>query len=133
VTNIAAPEWAGDDWAIAVPLSEMAGSSNLVAGTVYHWRVCAADTYRATSPWSASSFQFGVAPPRPATISGLRPTGSGDMALEWQGASGLLYVEYSLTLSPPDWHTIAGPLQGTNWIFTPIPGATSGYYRVRSE
>jgi hypothetical protein len=32
--------------------------------------------------------------------------------------------------NPP---TIAGPLSGTNWTFTPLPGSASGFYRLRCE
>ena len=124
-----------EDWAIAVPLSNLTGSSNLVAGAVYHWRVRAADTHGAYSAWPAGdqTFQFGIASPRPATLTGLRPGTNGTMSLEWQGASGQLFVEYSLSLNPANWQTITGPLHGTNWTFTPVPGAKSGFYRVRSE
>ena len=116
-------------------LSELAGSSNLVAGNIYHWRIRAADTHNGLSAWSAGdySFQFGIAPPRPATLSGLRAGANGTMVLEWQDASGALFVEFSLSLSSPNWQTIAGPLRGTSWTFTPVPGAQSGFYRVRSE
>jgi hypothetical protein len=124
-----------ENWAMAVPLSDLAGSSNLVAGALYLWRVRAADTYGAYSAWPAGdrTFQFGIAPPRPATLSGLRHGPNGTMSLEWQGASGQLFVEFSLSLKPANWQTIAGPLNGTNWTFTPVPGAQSGFYRVRSE
>jgi hypothetical protein len=135
-TNIVVPVVpVGDDWAIAVPLSDLAGSSNLVAGALYHWRVRAADTHGAYSAWPASdqTFQFGIAPPRPATLTGLRRGPNGTMSLEWQGASGQLFVEFSFSLKPANRQTIAGPLNGTNWNFTPVPGAQSGFYRVRSE
>ena len=55
------------------------------------------------------------------------------MSLEWEGAAGELYVEFSLSLTTPNWLTIAGPLQGTNWTFTPVPGSPSGFFRVRSQ
>jgi hypothetical protein len=136
VTNLVNAAVLGEEnWAMAVPLSDLAGSSNLVAGALYHWRVRAADTYGAYSAWPAGdrTFQFGIAPPRPATLSGLRHGPNGTMSLEWQGASGQLFVEFSLSLKPANWQTIAGPLNGTNWTFTPVPGAQSGFYRVRSE
>jgi hypothetical protein len=136
VTNLVVAAAPGEEnWAIAVPLSDLAGSSNLVAGTLYHWRVRAADTYGAYSAWPAGdqTFQFGIAPPRPATLTGLRRGSDGTMSLEWEGASGQLFVEFSLFLKPANWQTIAGPLNGTNWTFTPVPGAQSGFYRVRSE
>ena len=55
------------------------------------------------------------------------------MTLDWHGDAGDLYIEYSLSLGPANWQTIAGPLRGTNWAFTPVPGARSGFYRVRSQ
>jgi hypothetical protein len=136
VTNLVNAAALGEEnWAMAVPLSDLADSSNFVAGAVYHWRVRAADTHGAYSAWPTGdqTFQFGIAPPRPAILTGLRPSSNGTMSLEWQGASGQLFVEYSLALRPANWQTIAGPLHGTNWTFTPVPGAKSGFYRVRSE
>ncbi len=136
MTNIVVVTAPGEeDWAIAIPLSELTATSNLVAGAVYHWRVRAADTHGAYSAWPTGdhTFQFGKAPPAPATLTGLRRGANGTMSLEWQGAAGELYVEFSLSLTTPNWQTIAGPLQGTNWIFTPVPGSPSGFYRVRSQ
>ncbi len=136
VTNIVVPTSPGEEnWAIAIALGELTSPSNLVAGAVYHWRVRAADTYGAYSDWSAAdrTFQFGFAPPLPATLSGLRRGPNGTMTLDWQGAAGELYVEFSLSLTSPNWQTIAGPLNSTNWTFTPVPGGQSGFYRVRSE
>ena len=135
-TNIAAVAVPpGGNWALTLPLSALPGADNLVPGTLYHWRVSAQDLRGLSSDWSpgANTFQFGIAPPRPATLTGLRPGANGTMTLEWEGAAGELYVEFSLLLNPANWQTIAGPLRGTNWTFTPMPGARSGFYRVRSQ
>ncbi len=136
VTNMpAAAVPPGSNWVLALPLSALPGAENLVAGTLYYWRISAQDLRGLSSDWSpgANTFQFGVAPPRPGTLSGLRRGSDGTMTLEWQGAAGELYVEFSLSLGTPNWQTIAGPLRGTNWTFTPVPGAGSGFYRVRSQ
>jgi hypothetical protein len=136
VTNLVFAAAPGEsDWAIAVPLSELAGSSNLDAGAVYHWRVRAVDTHGAYSAWPAGdqTFQFGIVGSHSAMLVSLRTGPNGTMILEWEGASGKVFVEFSLSLKPANWQTIAGPVQGTNWTFTPEPGAQSGFYRVRSE
>jgi hypothetical protein len=55
------------------------------------------------------------------------------MTLEWTGAAGRVFVEFSHSLNPPQWYTVAGPLTGTNWTFLPVPGTSAGFYRLRSE
>lgn len=135
-TNLPALAWpTGFYWVIGLALEDLPGSSHLDAGTVYHWRVSAQDSHGLNSSWSAGprTFQYGIAPPRPGTISAMHPGPNGTMAIEWTGAAGRIFVEHTLQLNPPNWQTIAGPLQGTNWIFTPVPGSPSGFYRLRSE
>jgi len=135
-TNIpAVPVPPGSNWVLTLPLSVLPGTDTLVTGTLYYWRVSVQDLRGLSSDWSpgANTFQFGKAPPASATLTGLRRGANGTMSLEWEGAAGELYVEFSLSLTTPNWQTIAGPLYGTNWIFTPIPGSPSGFYRVRSQ
>jgi hypothetical protein len=122
-------------WTISLALQDLAGSSSFAPGTTYFWRVRALDRHALGASWSAGmhTFQYGIAPPRPATFAGLRRGTNGTMSLQWYGAAGDLYVEYSLLLYPANWQTIAGPLHSTNWTFTPVPGARSGFYRVRSQ
>lgn len=97
--------------------------------------VGAQDLRGLSSDWSlgAITFQFGQAPPAPAMLTGLHRRANGTRSLEWQGAAGELYVAFSLSLTTSNWQTIAGPLHGTDWIFTPMPGSPSGFYRVRSQ
>ncbi|NLH84269.1 MAG: hypothetical protein GX450_02440 [Verrucomicrobia bacterium] len=125
----------GGNWVLSLPLQELPGAQNLVLGTRYYWRVSAQDLRGLSSDWSAgeAAFQFGKVIPAPATLTGLRRGPNGTMSLEWEGAAGELYVEFSLSLTTPNWLTIAGPLQGTNWTFTPVPGSPSGFFRVRSQ
>ncbi|HZL78448.1 MAG TPA: hypothetical protein VFC17_06315, partial [Candidatus Limnocylindrales bacterium] len=121
------------DWAIAIALKNLAGSSNLITGTSYHWRVRAVDTFGAYSAWSADDhvFQFGIVAPHLSPVLSLQPGSNGSLTLGWTGGTGQFYVEFSASLNPPDWQTIAGPLQTTNWVLTPGPGDQSGFYRLR--
>jgi hypothetical protein len=137
-TNILALAWPpGSYWIIGLPLDSFSGSSNLVAGTTYYWRVRAQDLHGLSSDWSAGqhTFQFGTAAPEPepAAITGLRRGTNGTLVLQWTAVPCPIFVEHSPRLNPSDWQTVAGPVTGTNWTFTPAPGATSGFYRLRSE
>ena len=135
-TNIAAVAVPpGSNWVLSLPLRALPGADNLVAGILYYWRVSAQDLRGLSSNSSpgAITFRFGQPLPAPAMLTGLRRGADGTMSFECQGAAGELYLEFSLSLTTPNWHTIAGPLHGTNWIFTPVPGSPSGFYRVRSQ
>ena len=125
----------GTNWVLTLPLNALPGAENLVAGTLYYSRISAQDLRGLSSAWSAglNTFQFGIAPPRPGTITAFRRGANGQMTLEWTGAAGRVFVEFSHSLNPPQWYTVAGPLTGTNWTFLPVPGTSSGFYRLRSE
>ena len=125
----------GTNWVLTLPLGALPGANDLVEGTLYHWRINAQDLRGLCSDWSAgvNTFQFGIAPPRPSTITAFRLNASGQVTLEWTGGAGQMYVEFSYTLSPPQWYELAGPLTGTSWTFTPLPNSQSGFYRVRSR
>jgi hypothetical protein len=60
----------GTNWVLTLPLNALPGAENLVAGTLYYWRISAQDLRGLSSAWSAglNTFQFGIAPPRPGTI-----------------------------------------------------------------
>jgi len=135
VTNIPAIEVPpGSNWVLSLPLNSLPGAQNLVWRTLYYWRISAQDQRGLSSAWSAPwPLQYGPPAPKPGTITGIRREPDGRLTIEWTGASGLVYIEFSPTLDPADWYTVAGPLQGTNWTFMPIPGTTSGFYRLRSE
>jgi len=135
VTNIPAIEVPpGSNWVLSLPLNSLPGAQNLVWRTLYYWRISAQDQRGLSSAWSAPwPLQYGPPAPKPGTITGIRRGPDGRLTIEWTGASGLVYIEFSPTLDPADWYTVAGPLQGTNWTFMPIPGTTSGFYRLRSE
>ncbi len=135
-THIPAPPLPpAGDWALTLPLSALPGTDALVSGTLYYWRISAQDLRGMSSAWSAGlqTFQFGLGEPRAGTITAFRRGEGNEMILEWSGAAGSVYVEFTHGMNPPQWHTVAGPLQGTAWSFSPIPGTTSGFYRLRSE
>ena len=57
----------------------------------------------------------------------------GVVSLRWPDTEQDVYVEFTPSLKPPQWRTIAGPLQGTNWTSTPVPGQPTGFYRLRLQ
>jgi hypothetical protein len=135
-TNIPAVALPPDGtWAMALPLSVLPGSENLVLGRPYHWRVCAQDLRGLSSDWSPgmNTFHFGAIPPQGGEITGLRLGTNGQLTLEWTGTVGSVFVEFSETLNATQWQTVAGPLVETSWTFTPTPGTPSGFYRLRCE
>ncbi|MDW8309708.1 MAG: hypothetical protein RMK20_10075, partial [Verrucomicrobiales bacterium] len=134
-TNIPAIELPpGTNWVLSLPLNSLPGVQNFVWRTLYHWRVSAQDQRGLSSAWSAPwPLQYGPPAPRAGTLTAIRRGVGGQITLEWANAAGFVYVEFTPTLNPPQWHTVAGPLGGTNWTFTPQPGSPSGFYRLRSE
>ncbi len=134
-TNIPAIEVpSGTNWVLSLPLNSLPGAQNLVWRTLYYWRVSAQDQRGLSSAWSAAwPLPYGPTAPRAGTLTGLRAAPGNQRTLEWTGAAGLIYVEFTPTLDPPQWYTVAGPLTGTNWTFTPLSGSTSGFYRLRCE
>ena len=134
-TNIPAIEVPpGSNWVLSLPLNTLPGAQNLVWRTLYHWRISAQDQRGLSSAWSvAGPLQYGPPAPHAGTLTGLRTGPGNQLTLEWTGAAGLIYVEFSHTLNPPQWHTVAGPWSGTNWTFRPLPGSASGFYRLRCD
>jgi len=135
-TNVPAyPTPEGAYWTIAKPLAGLVGPTALTSGTIYHWRVRARDLRGLQSAWSTGpmTFQFGAPTPRGGAITVLKPAGNGVMAMEWAGAQGSIFVDFTYSLTRPNWLPVAGPLQGTNWLFTPVPGASTGFYRLRAQ
>jgi len=135
VTNIpaiATPP--GSNWVLTLPLNSLPGAQNFVWRTQYHWRISAQDQRGLNSAWSAAwPLQYGPPAPRAGTLTGIRNLPGGQLTLEWRDAAGLVHVEFSPSLESPSWQTVAGPLGGTNWTFTPPPGHATGFYRLRSD
>ncbi|NQT83646.1 hypothetical protein HQ563_11515 [bacterium] len=53
--------------------------------------------------------------------------------LDWSAAMGQVTIEYTPTLSPPDWQAITVPMSETSYTVEIPPGAPSGYYRLMEE
>jgi hypothetical protein len=134
-TNIPAIEMPpGTNWVLSLPLSSLPGAQNFVWRTLYHWRVSAQDQRGLSSAWSAAwPLQYGPPSPRAGRITGIRRAPGGQLTMEWTGAAGFVFVEFSPSLTQPQWQTVAGPLGGTNWTFAPLPGHESGFYRLRCD
>ncbi len=119
---------------ISVALSELAGSGNLVLGTLYHWRVNASDSHSLASNWSESParFVFGTdelaptcvitAPADGATITGTPITISGTAT---DDLSGIDVVEIS-TDGGTAWTQAVGAESWTHQWWPP----TSGDYQL---
>jgi hypothetical protein len=119
-------------WAAALELNQLAGAGNFVFGTRYYWRMRAQDSRYGWSAWSEGLhfFRFGLLPPMMAAK---LPELNGPILFAWPETDREVFVEFTPTLSPPQWTTLAGPIYGTNWSATPVPGSPSGFYRLRVE
>ena len=128
--------FAGPYETFSVPLSAFTGSSNLVSGFTYYWRVSARDNHGAWSAWPPDSyaFKFGAVILEHARFTRLWKIAEGRIGLEWAPNPNNIYVEFSTNLQSGSWTNVAGPLTGTNWTDTTIAtGKPSGFYRLRSE
>jgi hypothetical protein len=58
---------------------------------------------------------------------------NGTLRFSWPETDRQVYIEFTPTLSPAQWRVFTGPISGTSWTGTPVPGAASGYYRLRID
>jgi hypothetical protein len=126
----------GADWTLSMPLSRFPGSTELLPGTVYYWRVRAQDSRYLWSDWNAVPVSFAFVHPPASPETTLRPVRfhqDGTMTLEWDGATAGITVEYSPSLNPPVWIPVAGPVAGTTLVITPDAEQPTGFYRLRLE
>jgi len=79
--------------------------------------------------FDSSDLPFSIGAP---IISGIRQEQDGSWVLEWTGSSSMVYIEFSPTLDPAQWQTIAGPVGGSSWTTSEQP-APQGFYRLRLE
>lgn len=119
---------------LAIALNDLPDIQNLQSGNLYYWRISAQDDRWSSSPWSeVRTIQFGPPTPCGGVITGITQNYNGQVTISWTGTTGAVYVEFSATLDPPQWYTVAGPLYGTNWTFTPVPSIPAGFYRLRAQ
>jgi hypothetical protein len=119
-------------WAAALELNQLAGAEDFTFGTRYFWRMRAQDSRYGWSAWSEGThfFRFGLLPPM---MVAKLPDPKGPIQFEWPETDREVFVEFTPTLSPPQWSILEGPIYGTNWSVTPVPGTPSGFYRLRVE
>jgi hypothetical protein len=68
----------------------------------------------------------------PIRITRARQGSTGELELEWEGASNAVYVESTLLLSAtPAWFQLAGPFSGTNASILMPPGSSKAFFRLR--
>ena len=65
-------------------------------------------------------------------ITSIQQNQAGAWVLGWSGTSAGVYVEYSPTLAPSQWHSIGGPVSGSTWTNAPT-AAPEGFYRLRLQ
>jgi hypothetical protein len=122
-------------WAVAVSLGELPGCTNLPAGAVCYWRIRACDRRDLWSDWSEGprTFKFGLSPLTAPTMRVTAGGVPGTIHFSWPETDRQVYIEFTPTLTPPEWRVITGPIRGTSWTGAPVPGAATGYYRLRIE
>ena len=81
------------------------------------------------SLFDSSDIPFNIDVPR---ITSIQQNQDGAWVLEWSGTSAGVYVEFSPTLAPGQWQSVAGPVSGSTWTNAP-PGSPEGFYRLRLQ
>jgi hypothetical protein len=79
--------------------------------------------------FGTSALPFNIDVPK---ITGLRQNPDGASVLTWSGTSAGVYVDFSPTLAPAQWQSIAGPITGSAWTNAPS-AASAGFYRLRLQ
>lgn len=122
-------------WAAALTLADIPGATQLKRGRVYYWRLRARDSRLGYSSWSEGPhwFRSRFAPTNQPLVNVTAPTAGGALEFQWTTPDGDVFIEFTPALQPPQWRTVAGPVQGTSWTGTPDPAAPLGFYRVRIE
>lgn len=95
-------------------LNALPGSAGLAIDARYFWRVRALDVWGEPSAWSAASFIYGqlqpeVPPePPPAPVFTGMAVANGNITLQWNAAGHPVRIEWTPSLSPPQWTTVEG-------------------------
>lgn len=79
--------------------------------------------------FAASAGPFSLDVPK---FTSIQPPANGTFTLHWAGTSDGVYVEFSPTLAPAQWQTVAGPLSGSSWT-SAASGPQAGFYRLRLQ
>ena len=79
--------------------------------------------------FDTSDMPFNIDVPK---ITSIHQNQDGGWVLGWSGTSVGVYVEFSPTLTPGQWQSIAGPVAGSTWTNAP-QSAPAGFYRLRLQ
>ncbi len=113
------------------------GYEALVLNARYYWRVRAFDLWDSPSDWSSTPFIYGAlssAPYEPVTITGLSLI-NGTVSLTWTPSEHPVRIEYTPSLSSPQWTVVPGAtgLQTMGITVDAVPNTPQGFYRVIVE
>ena len=117
----------GDDWIIALPAEDLAGSDGLVLHTIYFWRMRAVDAAGAWSEWNDEAWLFKYGTPSIEIESSLT---AGMMHLQWNLTGAQVQLQFSPSLTVPDWQPVGDPTWGDEMEIAVPPGSTVGFYRL---
>ena len=125
------PDIAGPPVGLSFPLLSLDGAGNLSAYEVYYWRVRGYDNWGKYGAWSPETiwFYFGIPAPSVETFS-VAPSG---VNFKMKRTSERVYLEFSTSLTEPDWQIIAGPMVGTNLNLNFTGEHDAGFYRFVTE
>ena len=99
-------------------------SSDLAPGDDYSVKISSATD---GNLFDVSDKPFYLDVPR---ITGIRQEQDGAWVLSWTGTSSEVFVEFSPTLDPGPWQSLAGPVTGSAWTNS-VPAPKEGFYRLR--
>jgi hypothetical protein len=99
---------------------------DLVPGSDYSIKISSAAN---GDLFGSSDMPFNIDVPK---ITSIQQSQDGAWVLQWSGTSTGVYVEFSPTLAPGQWQSIAGPVSGSAWTNAP-QAAPEGFYRLRLQ
>jgi hypothetical protein len=113
---------------ILKPLSRFAGSGGLQSGTVYYWRLRAADLFGAWSDWTGGNWNFEYGTPPFAMDASMD---NGAIHLHWDAYGAKVQLEASPTLTEPDWQPVGEPSWDADMEIGISGGGPIGFLRLK--
>ena len=138
VTAVIAPQPS----TLLAQMKTLPGYDALVLNARYYWRVCALDIWSEPSPWSTAAFVYGELqtpelpePPAPVTVTSIQMGANNLVTLSWTPSERPVRVEFTRSLTHPQWTAIEGATGLTvTTAVVPYPAdAPCGFFRVVVE